>query len=375
MYNIFDTNCLLYNPEVLTEYDNVVIPLIVIKELDRLKRSRSRNTKYTARRASRMIFNNNIECKDFGYVKEEDYADVPLLEIAQKEDYKVYTKDRNIVLQAQALEECDVEYYEPIETTYTGIVERELTEDKLNKFMEHNSTGWSHEKLKYNQYIDFGRALGVYRDGTVFRVSWSNARKVKGIKELNRRQVLAYDLLNNPKITVACIWGRAGTGKTALAIKSALELTQRGKYETIVLSRPNIQRGKELGILPGEIEDKQAPYMQPFRDNISNSNINFEIQPLQTVKGRDIKNAIYIIDEAQDIPPEEIKPLVERISRGSKIIFTGDSDQIDNKALTPKYNGITHLVDRLKGQKLFGCIKLDKVERSETAKLGELLRV
>jgi PhoH-like ATPase len=371
--NIFDTNCLLYHPEVLSEYKDVVVPYTVLDELDKIKADgrRSRDTRYIARRATRLIRELDIKCEDFGF--EDTYADLALL-LDLSRDNTVYTKDMLLYEKGKALNR-DIVYFEPELDTYTGVVKRKLPTDKYDKFMEHNNIGWE-EDLPQNQFVDFGRALGRYKDGQIFKISWRNSHKIAGIDELNRRQIMAYDVLFDPKIKVVVLWGVAGTGKTALAIKSAIQLAQQEEYENVLLSRPNVEVGEELGILPGGINDKQSPFIQPFRDNMKSFQMKTvpQIQPLSTVKGRDIKDTFYIIDEAQDIPPNRMKMLVERMGENSKLIITGDIRQVDKRGLTPKYNGISFVANRLKGQELFACIELDEVERSEVSKLGELLR-
>lgn len=372
---IYDTNCLLYHPEVLqANRDEIVVPLIVLNELERLKNGRS-DTSYTARRAIRNIINLEIECRDFGYYDKE-YADKPLIEISlDNEDVELYTNDYSMYKKGKGLG-ANIIHFDPEIDTYSGVIERELGTDKYKKFMDNNNIGWGHERLNENQYIDFGRALGRYNGGEVRKVSWHNRHKLSGIEELNRRQIMAYDLLFDDSVKVVVLWGVAGTGKTALAIKSAIQLAQQERYENVLLSRPNVQTGEELGILPGGIADKQDPYIMPFKDNMKSFQLKTvpQIQPLQTVKGRDIKDTFYVVDEAQDISPNNMKMLVERMGKGSKLVLTGDVRQVDKRGLTPNYNGITFVADKLKGNRLFGCVELNEVERSEVAKLGNLLR-
>ena len=355
------------------EYEDVIIPYTVLDELDNIKadRRRDRETRYVARRAVRLIKDLDIPCKDF--CSDRVTADETFLfDVAER--HTIYTKDMLLYEKGKAMER-DIRYFDPEIDTYTGVIERTLTPSEFQKFMEHNNIGWD-EDLPQNQFIDFGDALGRYKDGQVFRVSWSNKKKISGIDELNRRQIMAYDILFDESIKVIVLWGVAGTGKTALAIKAAIQMTDHEIYENILLSRPNVQIGEELGILPGNIEEKQSPFIQPFRDNMKSFQLSAipEIQPLSTVKGRDIKDTIYIVDEAQDIPPKNMKMLVERMGHNSKLILTGDTRQVDKRGLTPKYNGISFVANRLKGQDIFACIELTDIERSDIAKLGELLR-
>ena len=369
--NIFDTNCLLYHPEIFEDFENVVIPYTVLEELDKLKTDKI--TGYTARRAVRKIKDNNIRCRDFN--KSHDFTDDALLEIIEENGGTLYSNDYLVYLKGKA-RELNVQLYDPQLDTYKGVVEKQIEPSQLDKMMKHNNIGWSGENLDVNTYIDFNKVIGKYKEGTVFKIPWSNKHKVNGIDTLNNRQIMAYDALTDSSIKVVVLWGKAGTGKTALATKLAMQQMRSEKYDNVLLSRPNIEIGEELGILPGGIEDKQSPFIAPFKDNMSSIQLSSvpEIQPLSTVKGRDIKDTFYVIDEAQDIPPENIITLVERMGEGSKIIFTGDVRQIDKNGLTPKYNGITFLSNALRGSELFACIELTEVERSETAKLGDKLR-
>jgi PhoH-like ATPase len=370
---IYDTNCLIDNPSLIQKNkDEIIVPFIILDELDGLKNSK--NVGYNARTVLRAIKKYNIKCQNFKL--SEQVVDKALLDICRIHELELITGDYRVYLEGKE-NNIKCEHYQPDINTYTGVVKRKLTPDEYNQLQEHNSVGWSKEKLHENQYVDCDSILARYRSGTLHKVSWSNKHKIQGIDELNRRQVMAYDAIFNPDITTVILWGVAGTGKTALAIKSAIQLAQQERYSNVLLSRPNVQIGEELGILPGGIKEKQDPFIKPFEDNMKSFQMKTvpEIQPLQTAKGRDIKDTFFIIDEAQDIEPDKMKMLVERMGKGSKLVLTGDVRQVDKRGLSPAYNGLSFVANRLKGSRLTACVELDKVERSESAKeLGELLR-
>ena len=212
-----------------------------------------------------------------------------------------------------------------------------------------------------------------------------------GIKPRNAEQTFALNALFNDKIKLVALQGVAGTGKTLLALAAALE--QNGKYDQIILSRPAIPLGnRDIGFLPGSAEEKISPYMMPLWDNLKviKSNYNgqsrkskfieelqesgdLSITALNFIRGRSLTNVMFIVDEAQNLTPHEIKTIITRAGEGTKIIFTGDINQIDTPYLDENSNGLTYIIDKLKGDDLFAYIKLEKGERSELADLANRL--
>jgi PhoH-like ATPase len=209
-----------------------------------------------------------------------------------------------------------------------------------------------------------------------------------GIKPRNAEQTFALNALLNEDIKLIALQGVAGTGKTLLALAAALE--QHKKYEQIILTRPIIPlSNRDIGFLPGNAEDKISPYMQPLWDNLKfiksqfsenerkkvaldemERNGQLSIIALAFIRGRTLANSMIIVDEAQNLTPIEIKTIITRAGEGSKIIFTGDINQIDTPYMDEQSNGLTYLIDRLKGHHLFSHIKLEKGERSELANLA-----
>ncbi len=209
-----------------------------------------------------------------------------------------------------------------------------------------------------------------------------------GIKPKNAEQTFAMQALMNPNIKLVTLQGVAGTGKTLLALASALE--QNSQYHQIILARPIVPlSNKDIGFLPGSAEDKVNPYMQPLFDNLSFIKNQFganekkakkiqemeeegrlKITPLAFIRGRSLSNVIFIVDEAQNLTPHEVKTIVTRAGENTKIIFTGDVHQIDTPYLDDQSNGLSYIIDRLKGQELFAHVLLEKGERSELANLA-----
>jgi PhoH-like ATPase len=209
-----------------------------------------------------------------------------------------------------------------------------------------------------------------------------------GIKPKNAEQAFALHAIMNPDIHLVTVSGVAGTGKTLLALAGALE--QKNKFDQIILARPIVAlSNNDLGYLPGDAEEKVNPYMQPLWDNLNFIKSQFgqnerkyraieemraqgkiTICPLAYIRGRSLSNVIFIVDEAQNLTPHEVKTIITRAGENSKIILTGDVRQIDTPYLDEQSNGMSYVIDRLKGRDLFCHVTLDKGERSELANLA-----
>ncbi|MCE2742409.1 MAG: PhoH family protein [Fluviicola sp.] len=211
---------------------------------------------------------------------------------------------------------------------------------------------------------------------------------VYGIKPKNAEQAFAFNALLNDDIKLVAVQGVAGTGKTLLALASALE--QAKGYQQIILARPIIPlSNRDIGFLPGDANDKISPYMEPLWDNLKFIKSQFGenekkhkailemeqsgkiiITPLAFIRGRSFSNILFIIDEAQNLTPHEVKTIITRAGENTKIIFTGDVHQIDTPYLDENSNGLAYLIDRLKGKDLFAHVKLERGERSDLANLA-----
>ena len=238
----------------------------------------------------------------------------------------------------------------------------------------------------------------ILKDGAASAMGFFNEKKrniervdksyAYGIKPRNAEQAFALHAIQNPDINLVTICGVAGTGKTLLALAGALE--QKNRYDQIILARPIVAlSNKDLGFLPGDAEEKVNPYMQPLFDNLNFIKNQFgpnerkaraiedmkaegkiQISPLAYIRGRSLSNVIFIVDEAQNLTPHEVKTIITRAGENTKIILTGDIRQIDTPYLDEQSNGLTYVIDRLRGRELYCHIALEKGERSELANLA-----
>jgi PhoH-like ATPase len=211
-----------------------------------------------------------------------------------------------------------------------------------------------------------------------------------GIRPRNKEQTFALDLLLNDDIKIVTMVGKAGTGKTLMAIAAGLHKTmEEGVYHKLLVSRPIFPLGRDIGYLPGTVEEKLNPWMQPIFDNVEFlMNLSkadkkagrsyhelidlgiLAIEPLTYIRGRSIPGQYIIIDEAQNLTPHEVKTIITRVGDGTKIVLTGDPYQIDNPYVDSTNNGLIHVVNKFKTEKLAGHISLSKGERSALAELA-----
>jgi PhoH-like ATPase len=214
---------------------------------------------------------------------------------------------------------------------------------------------------------------------------------IYGIKPRNAEQTFAVDALTNNNIQLVTLTGKAGTGKTLLALASALHV--RKFYRQVFVARPIVPlSNKDIGFLPGDVQSKIEPYIQPLWDNLRVIQDQFTendkqnqlitnmvkeeklvIEPLSYIRGRSLQRIFFIVDEAQNLTPHEIKTIITRAGEGSKVVFTGDIYQIDHPYLDSQSNGLSYLIDHFKGQKLYAHVNLEKGERSELAELASNL--
>jgi PhoH-like ATPase len=212
-----------------------------------------------------------------------------------------------------------------------------------------------------------------------------------GINPRNAEQTFALHAITNPAVPLASVSGKAGTGKTLLALGGALE--QRRRFRQVYLARPLVPlSNKDIGYLPGDIKSKISPYMQPLWDNLSVIKHQYDekereykridemveaeklhITPLAYIRGRSFSNIIFIVDEAQNLTPHEVRTIITRAGEGTKMVFTGDIFQIDTPYLDAQSNGLSYLIDRIKGNRLYAHVNLDRGERSELANLASML--
>ncbi len=430
---VLDTNVLLHDPQAIFKFaDNtVVIPLTVIEEIDRFKKEQS-ETGRNARQISRMIdgFRKQASLLDgvplenggtfkVAIYREEflkklppelqvDQGDNRILAVARdlqedlpKDSVLFITKDINLRIKADTIGMIAEDYLNDkisVEELYTGTTEMQVSREQVDLFYEQGYLDLESD-LNANQGLTLvdetnpsHSAIGRYdslkqRVGQLLRTPKEG---VWGIHPRNREQQFAFDLLMNDDIQLVSLVGKAGTGKTLLAIAAGLLKTaDESVYSRLLVSRPVFPMGRDLGFLPGDVEEKLAPWMQPIFDNIELllSSIDeggkrkrgyrelidlglMEIEPLTYIRGRSIPRQYMIVDEAQNLTPHEIKTIITRAGEGTKIVLTGDPYQIDNPYVDSASNGLTFAVERLKGQEIAGHMTLSKGERSPLAELA-----
>lgn len=360
-----DTSTIINHPSVLDQ-ENLTIPYCVLGELDNLKDSS--HSGYQARRATQKILSRKIPTKEFD--TSADKVDNQLLEISEKE--KVFTDDVLLYLKGQS-NNLNVELYSPPDDSiYTGVKKYRLTNGKKDKLYD-GKTIKTDLDLYPNQFVDSDRVLARYYDNGLHKVDW-NPNLLEGL-DLNRRQKMAVDLLMDSDVSVVGLHGPAGTGKTSLALEAAFQQIKYGEYDKLVVSAPKIQRGRQqetLGYLPGDVDEKLEPWLKPFFDNVQTQHhAQFETLPLSMIQGRNLQNTVWLITEFQNVRGTEADQIIERVGSGSKLIYEGD---INQRTVKSAYDGLTVMTNALKGRELAGAVRLNEVERSETAKLGETVR-
>ncbi|MCK4622390.1 MAG: PhoH family protein [Desulfuromonadales bacterium] len=430
---VLDTNVLLHDPQAIFRFEDntVIIPLTVIEEIDRFKKEQS-ETGRNARQISRVIDGFRQQAKlvdgvplDHGgtfkvaIYREEflnnlppelqvDQGDNRILAVAKdlQENSPVgsvifITKDINLRIKADTIGMIAEDYQSDkisVDKLYTGATKLLVSREAVDQFYEMGHLELE-EEFNANQGITLidetnpsHSAIGRYdpmnhRLTNLLRVPKEG---VWGIHPRNREQQFAFDLLLNDDVQLVSLVGKAGTGKTLLAIAAGLLKTaDESVYGRMLVSRPVFPMGRDLGFLPGDVEEKLAPWMQPIFDNVELllSSVDeggrrkhgyrelidmglMEIEPLTYIRGRSIPRQYMIVDEAQNLTPHEIKTIITRAGEGTKIVLTGDPYQIDNPYVDSASNGLIYAVERLKGQEIAGHMTLMKGERSPLAELA-----
>ena len=430
---ILDTNVILHDSSCIYQFkdNDVYIPITVIEELDRFKKGKdviNCNARDFLRSldalSSDRIFNGGVPiddgegkisiCLDMRIdtvVKsnfKDTHADIRILNtaysIAKKHDFKnvtLVTKDVNLRLKARSIglktENYNSRYVENISDIYTGLRTIENITDECFDMLYQKPYETARSNIDIsnpllaneNLVLKSGSksALAVF-DENREAVKLVQAKPCYGIKPRNSEQIFALNAMLNRDIPLVTVSGQAGTGKTLLALAAALE--SRRYYRQIFIARPVVPlSNKDLGYLPGDVASKLDPYMQPLYDNLSVIQNNFNsgnrnakrikdlieeekvvITPISYIRGRSIVKVFFIIDEAQNLTPHEVKTIITRAGEGTKLIFTGDIFQIDHPYLDSQTNGLAFIIEKMKGRKLYAHINLEKGERSELAELA-----
>ena len=439
---ILDTNVLIHDPEAMFSFDDndVYLPIYVIEEIDKLKEYSDRVGK-SARETSRNIEklrkeekNSNLSLLEglknstggtFRIVLgENDSVNIPdslnknltdnkiigqALRIKnenKKRKVILVSKDMNVRIKANVLGMETVDYVKDqidINQLYEGWKEIEISNDLFSLVEKAPIINWNlvlKEEPKANELIRFKNSnkeiLTIYKkereklEKQVFADT-----KVWGVFARNTEQKQAMELLMDERIKLVTLVGKAGTGKTLLAIATALEqVVERKLYKKIFIARPIVPMGNDIGFLPGTEKEKMQPWMLPIYDNIeflasnkSQTSSNeaekvvagleslglLKVEPLTYIRGRSIPQGFIIIDEAQNLTPHEVKTIITRVGKDTKIVFTGDPDQIDNPYLDANSNGLAYIAEKMKNEILVGHIRLVKGERSEISELASRL--
>ena len=397
---LVDTNILMDYPNFIKEnLSNIVISEGVIGELDKLKDSIDKNKSIKARKANRELKKYWNEIKFL--LEEKQYSclsvDESLIELAKKYNYTIVSNDLPVLLYCKTKNIDCMEYHQELEQysgfTNTNIqLDENLYSEKLEEIIQTNGEELN---LKTNEFlITAGKSVDT---SIIFKKEKDNSRLIPvdthisfannfcgRIYPKNVEQVCLMNLLFDERITILAALGKYGTGKSFLLTNYALHALAKGKINKIVYVPNNsiVENSRELGVLPGEMTDKELSYMGPIldligefqaRDMINRGQI--EIVPLSVIRGRSFENSIILVNEAQNLTDEHIKLLIARCGEGSRIFFDGDIKQADQRVFKEK-NGLELLLKLANSEKyaeIFGTVRLESIERSKTAQASEYL--
>lgn len=429
-YFVLDTNVLLHNSQAISSFSNntVVLPMTVIEELDKFKKNNDelgRNARDVIRSLDRLRLRGNlgrgVQLASGGSLRitvEKEEMSGTSLNLSIPDNNIIATaynlnaegkrtifvsKDINARLKADALgiEVMDFEKEKAdFDSLFTGWRQLTVPEQTVNTLYRDKGVALEVDDLQANEFVllvnganakhtAIGRAVGPDRLQALnpaFETAWH-------LHPRSMEQRIALELLLNPEIPLVSLIGQAGTGKTLLALAAGLSSTLNNeRYEKMLVSRPVIPLGRDIGYLPGTKDEKMKLWMQPIFDNLSYlmalsqhgteeastqqvvnsliSNENIELEALTYIRGRSISHQYVIVDEAQNLTPHEVKTIISRAGEGTKMVLTGDPEQIDNPYLDASSNGLSYTVERLKGQSACGHVTLTRAERSHLAALA-----
>jgi PhoH-like ATPase len=433
---IIDTNVLLHDYKCIYNFEenDIIIPIVVLEELDKFKKGNDL-INFHAREFTReldklsgdMLLTANIPLgenlgnmhietgKDFSEKVSQSFpertADHRILAIAEyvcgaNKDKTVVliTKDINLRMKAKSLgiiaQDYENDKVANIDDLYKGIrVLEGVNQESISKLYE-IPDGVPATEFNLDSAMTGHQFFIMKNNGSSALAHYNPASKTLsrvikqttyGIDPRNAEQTFAIEALSNPDIQLVSLTGKAGTGKTLLALAAALQ--QHKRYKQIFLARPIVPlANRDLGFLPGDVKEKMDPYMQPLYDNLTVIKHKFShqspeflrindmmkeeklvITPLAYIRGRSLSSIFFIVDEAQNLTPHEIKTIITRAGEGTKMVFTGDIEQIDSPYLDIASNGLSYLSDKMKDQDIFAHVNLVKGERSFLAELASKL--
>ncbi|HEX2732735.1 MAG TPA: PhoH family protein [Polyangiaceae bacterium] len=434
---IVDTNVLVHDPRALFKFEDneLIVPIHVLEEIDHFKRDSTERGR-TAREVARLLdelrenhgsLAQGIPINNGGRLRVYVPSRRPQLSIAldpnsgdhaiiqaaielrdaQPERQTIFvTMDVNLRVRADALGlKTQVYVNQAVEpdALEMGIRELDVSVERMEAFFHHGQLEVEENSperellypnvsvlLRQDSNTQKTALARVDTTGRIIRKLHSPREGVMGIRPRNKEQSFALDLLLDNNVRLVTLVGTAGTGKTLLALAAGLSLSVvDGTYSRLLVSRPVIPLGKDLGYLPGDVQEKMGPWMKPIFDNLEYlligsgtrrrgvgdidalvSGGQIEIEPLAYIRGRSLPHQYVIVDEAQNLTPHEVKTVITRCAEGTKIVLTGDPYQIDNPYVDSSTNGLSYVADRLRGEPLAGHIVLRKGERSELANLA-----
>jgi PhoH-like ATPase len=420
---VLDTNVLLHNPEAVTSFgDNyVVLPMTVIEELDSFKRHNDelgRSARHVIRSLDHLraqgSLKNGVAMANGGVLKitveekamlgnymDMSVADNRILAVAlalhkEGENVIFVSKDINSRLKADALGINVMDFEKQkcnFDDLYTGWQEIHVAGTIIDQFYQQHILTLKEFDFLPNEFVllideDNPKHSGLARataTDTLIHLN-SNYEAVWTVRSRSKEQRMALELLLDPEICLVTLIGQAGTGKTLLALAAGLEMVlHQNRYEKMLVSRPVIPMGKDIGYLPGTKDEKLSLWMQPIFDNLNYlmrleqkvedvnvqkkvdlliKNQHVGLEALTYIRGRSIPKQFVVIDEAQNLTPHEVKTIISRAGENTKMVFTGDPQQIDNPYLDSSSNGLSYTIEKLKGKELYGHVTLSKSERS-----------
>lgn len=433
---ILDTNVLLHDHKCLYNFrdNDVVIPIVVLEELDRFKKGNDQ-INFQAREFVRLLdkiageklFSEGVPLgaslgrlfiatgKPFPTIMEESFSErtpdhrILAIAIYINEKFKERTvvlisKDINLRMKAKSLglktEDYETDKVKDVEMLHKGVeIHDDFNNDIIGKLYRTGSVTLEEFKSNGNAILANscfilrcpGQSVLACYDPFSKQVRRVEKNSAFGIEPRNAEQTFSLNILLNPEIKLVSLTGKAGTGKTLLALAAALQ--QHALYKQILLARPIVTlSNRDIGFLPGDVNEKIGPYMLPLYDNLAviknrlgnpskelsiieemQKHEELVISPLAYIRGRSLSDVYFIVDEAQNLTPHEVKTIITRAGEGTKIVFTGDLHQIDSPYLDMQSNGLAFLTDKMKGQDLFAHVNLVKGERSYLAELASNL--
>ncbi len=435
---VLDTNVLLHDPTAMHQFEDndVVLPMTIIEELDRFKKQpeeTGRNARQVSRELDSLRLQGNlfegIALKGGGNLRvalcnretlqelppelERDRGDNSILAVALELKRQcqcplvLVSKDTNLRLKADALSLAAEDYETDkvnVGDLYTGISEVLVDAETINNVFKQGGVTLDgpflpNQSLTLVDSVNPAHTALAVVDGHSGQVQPLTKLPHAGISQViprNREQRFAFELLLRDSIALLTLVGKAGTGKTLLAIAAGLQqVADAQRYSRLLIARPNIPMGRDLGYLPGDIKEKLTPWMQPLYDNFDlifgtqdttgqashwrrgheelMEQGLLQIEPLTYIRGRTIPKQFLIVDEAQNLTPHEVKTILTRAGEGTKVVLTGDPEQIDNPYVDAASNGLTYVVERFKKEPLAGHVTLHHGERSMLAERAAAL--